>query len=327
MAFMKNLFPVLLLSLYLAPDARAYQCHGCKMGVKELFTQFTYRSQLSDKVSSLRRMPFDMTDYVAQGLTKHNGNLFLSYYYKDKKGKNHRNESSMVVEYNFDKLKVNKIWYLTKDNLPYTDHVGGLVVINGNFVVTHGSKFYVFSPGQGGAANFVKEISPDFGNIPKNNGFSFASITPDHRNVPILWTGQFKEKAQASDILGYEITGDGFATKPTYQLQVPEATFRAQGVALLSATPTKYVFALARSYGDKPSKLSRLIYSMTGTTGKLDSTKVVFTGPAGMENIHPTTDGVWSVSESGANYFQKRKKKPWGDYFPFIFRLKKKKLY
>ena len=331
-------FVFTLLILLIPRVGPAYTCDDCNSNPtsKEFRTIIRYYSELNDKVSSLRRMPFDHSNYVVQGLTKHIGDLYLSYYYKNVGGNNPKKESSVVVQYSYDDKKIKNVWKLFKDGVGYTDHVGGVVVLKDQFVVTAGKYFYFFKKDgapviedQGGyktlRANYVKSIKPSMGANSKNSNFSFASLSADHRGKSILWTGAFKENSDASDLLGYEVSGNTFATVPKYIFNVPSQVHKLQGVALVSATAGQYKFLVARSYGDNPSYVYRLIYDMSGFNSTFKSRATVFTGPAGMENIHSTQEGIWSVSESGAKYFQERKN-DWNDYFPFIFRLKKEKL-
>lgn len=48
----------------------------------------------------------------------------------------------------------------------------------------------------------------------------------------------------------------------------------------------------------------------------------MFTIPAGGEGLSFSPDGkLWTVSESGAKYYQKRSSNPWTTFYPFVFSI------
>ena len=130
-----------------------------------------------------------------------------------------------------------------------------------------------------------------------------------------------------SHILGYKIDSDGTVDPaPIYKFYVPETVNKLQGVTVLNASHDAYTLLLSRSYGNSSSYIYKVEYDrQESLLYKYDyrSKIKVFIGPAGLEDLHVTADGIWSVSESGANYYQNRTTlKPWDQLFPFLIKLR-----
>ena len=101
---------------------------------------------------------------------------------------------------------------------------------------------------------------------------------------------------------------------------------KLQGFNVLKASHDAYTLLLSQSYGNNTSYIYKLIYDRQESLAyKYDynSKSIAFTGPAGLEDLHATADGIWSLSESGANYYQNRDSGPWSQLFPFIIKLRK----
>jgi hypothetical protein len=335
-----QMYRLFLLSLFLVFTTKiwAYDCFECNPveTSKEYATRMRYAQELENKLISVFKIPFDMSNYIAQGLTKQNDDLFISYYYKNKYGENPEQMSSIIVRYNIEERTIKEVWELKQNNSNYTGHVSGLIVLDKKFLIVDGKKFIYFEKDNAQlvqdlgqhkvySSQSTKVFSPNRGLKAKISVFSFISQSPDHRGLPHAWVGEFLKAEGATQILGYEITDGVVSRNPTYRFDVPPQIFQLQGVALLSPNETQYQFAVSKSYGSHPSKIYRLEYKMSGFRSRLMKKELVFTGPSGLENLHVSNDSVWSLSESAASYFQERSN-PWSDYFPFLIEIQKNKL-
>ena len=97
-------------------------------------------------------------------------------------------------------------------------------------------------------------------------------------------------------------------------------TFPISKVQGVLALPDGRVL-LSRSYGDNNSSLHIWRTSQSFATE-------VLTGPAGFEDLTLSPEGwIWSASESGARYFQKRFSQNvtcglnWSDLYPYVYAL------
>ena len=313
------------------------QCYGCdETNTKETATIDKYNNAEGlYKASNLWRIPLLEEDYIPQGIhVTEDGFVYMSMYHKDKDGASYK--SSVVVKYSTVTNTVTDVYHLkNQNNSKYMGHAGGLVVSGDYLVVPSGGALYYFRQSDATAVTGIESeiklafsTSMDFGGSEYNYKVSFLSTSEDHLNQKILWTGQFSTSTSVgSHVLGYKIESDGVVNPvPIYRFYVPETVNKLQGVAVLKATHDAYTLLLSRSYGNNTSYIYRLDYDrQEGLAYKYDynSKSITFKGPAGLEDLHATADGIWSLSESGANYYQNRDSNPWSQLFPFIIKLGK----
>ena len=314
-----------------------FQCHGCDdTNIKELDTIDSYDNAKGlNKALSLWRIPWLEYDYIPQGVHVTEDDLvYMSMYHKDADGIS--SKSSIIIKYSTATNTVIDVYHLKNSNgSNYMGHVGGLVVKGDYFIVPYGSKLNFFkqsnaTPVSGIESEIKSEFTTgvEFGESEYNTKMSFLSISKDHQNQDVLWTGQFnKNNNVGSHILGYKIDSDGTVDPaPIYKFYVPETVNKLQGVTVLNASHDAYTLLLSRSYGNSSSYIYKVEYDrQESLLYKYDyrSKIKVFIGPAGLEDLHVTADGIWSVSESGANYYQNRTTlKPWDQLFPFLIKLR-----
>lgn len=81
---------------------------------------------------------------------------------------------------------------------------------------------------------------------------------------------------------------------------------------------------VSTSYGDHAGHLYRIAlddaYCPYGESCD-DTTDAIMEMPAGIEDLAASGDRLWSVSESGGRYYQKRSHDPWDLFYPFIFSI------
>lgn len=314
-----------------------FQCFGCDdANVKEKDTISKYdNADGLFKASNLWRIPWLENDYIPQGVhVTEDGFVYMSLYHQDKDNASYN--SSIVIKYSTATNRVENVYHLKNSNdSKYMGHVGGLVVKGDYLIVPNSSQLYYFKQSDAtptyGIESEIKlafKTSMDFGGSEYNYKMSFLSTTKDHENQDILWTGQFSTSTSvASHVLGYKIEIDGTVNPtPKYRFYVPETVNKLQGVTVLGASYDTYTLLLSRSYGNNTSYIYKLNYKrQESSLYKYDyvSKSIVFKGPAGLEDLHATADGIWSLSESGANYYQNRTSNPWTQLFPFVIKLRK----
>ena len=142
-------------------------------------------------------------------------------------------------------------------------------------------------------------------------GNSYLSWDPDTNH---LWVGSFSTSSGAP-VCEFELEADGSIGQRVARYTLPVS--RVQGVHPLGDGR----LLLSRSYGNNDSTL----YTWTPGT---DDEEQVMAGPAGFEDLWISPEGlIWTASESGARYFQKRFDENivcgpnWGDLYPYVFAL------
>jgi hypothetical protein len=155
-------------------------------------------------------------------------------------------------------------------------------------------------------------------NISTNVDISCMDISADSDGTKLFWVADF-DQAVNRKLMGYAIDASGnIATSPTYTFTLP--VLDTQGVTCYAATSTTLSFYVATSFSTNPSKIYRVQYTKGNATAT--STTTVFTGPNGLEDMTMVGSTPWTISESGARYYQKRTSPaPWDDLYPFLFGL------
>lgn len=309
---------------------------------------------LDPHVSTRFYSPFMNDLYVPQGVAS-NGvdRLYLSMYWKDKEG-NHCGEHdssvtvppSIVVEVTTAGELVRVIQLLDENWEVYCGHVGGAAYWGGFLYLPRGEDVLrydlsgasgpAFVPGTFANTAFDQDpIAPDYvaydcdfvsssNEDIANTGISYLSISEDHDGTPVLWTGQFGNDNSNYPPPGREIVGFVLSCDGTFDPDNPDHVYTlpvddVQGLYAYYATCGELRFYLSCSFGDHPSTLFDAHYDRG--VHLATNANLVFTGPAGMEDLTRVGDDFWTISESGAKYFQKRDSSPWDQLFPFVFAI------
>ena len=129
-----------------------------------------------------------------------------------------------------------------------------------------------------------------------------------------LWLGQFSTGSGAK-LCTVAVEPDGSLGSVIERWELPVG--KVQGV--LSVGEDQVL--LSQSYGSTHSA----VYLWTPTT---DDVQTLLSGPSGFEDLSLSPEGlVWTSSESGARYFQKRFGENllcgpnWGDLYPYAMAL------
>lgn len=266
------------------------------------------------------KIPYLKEGYIPQGLHITSKNVaYISMYHKDSLGVSHKN--SIVAEINKSTGKVRKY------TLPTKSHVGGLAVFNkySKFVVPDGKNFCIYNKYNLKRGYCQKQ---SIGSSKRTSGFSFIHYATDHKGVWHMWAGQFevgKKSKNGMHIFGYKVSGSKISKSPTYRFYVPPSVNRVQGVSVIAPKNKNgiYNILVSQSYGDHPSTITLLKYKRYEKYHykyKHSGNMIVYTAPAGLEEIHATrtTKGVWTLFESGAKYYDKKWK---SKAMPFLYRI------
>lgn len=293
----------------------------------------------NNRVYDRMTWPFMNDYYVPQGLTYDaaNGYFYVGYYWKDEDGTLH-GEPSIVAEIDAATNALRRTFQLQTSAAGanpvvwHDGHVSGLAYLNGSLYTKEGPTIYryrlqdapapayVFNPATFANARGDQNPLPAYAiytpNISTNLDISCMDISTDSDGTKIFWVADF-DLSVYRKLLGYAIDANGnIATNPTYTFTLP--VLKTQGVTCAAATATTLDFYIATSYSSNPSEVYEVRYNK-GTATAQSSTKI-FEGPFGLEDMTMVGDLPWTISESGARYYQKRTiYPPWDDLYPFIF--------
>ncbi len=277
--------------------------------------------------------PLMNDSYVPQGLaTNGTDTIYVSMHWRNESGTT-GSYPSVVTEFTPDgRLKRVMQLYLYNNNFPYAGSVGGMAYWNNKIYLTNYTSVILYQLPASGGNTFNPEtfanprhdnpiymeavLEPDIGS---NTHISYMSTGVDDDGSPILWLGQYS-KDDYEYIMGYSILWDGtINTTPLYTFKLPVT--RVQGIYCHQSNSNNLKIYICRSYSDDVSRIYDIHYNKGNQY--YQSIQTVFTGPAGMEGIAMIDSELWTVSESGAKYYQKRSDPdPWDEYFPFVFSLR-----
>jgi hypothetical protein len=283
------------------------------------------------------RLPFQDDRYVVQGVAAHSsGEVLLSMYYGAKdQSLTCREEPfavhSLLVGFDPCTSKLTRVWMLEgPTGAVNTAHVGGLAVVGDQAWTTHSgadgtvlARYDLNSSGTAAAVdNLVSEDLLPSGAprrvtametvaVDTECGSSYMSV---NRSTKTLWIGRFSTSLGAS-LCSFAIDERAGIGARGEVLGLPIA--KVQGVVALDDGR----LLLSQSYGNNTS---RLFVWTPGTP----LAEVLVEAPAGLEDLSLSHEGLlWSASESGARYFQKRFTEnllcgpSWTDLYPYVFAL------
>ena len=294
---------------------------------------------VADHVDQRHFSPFLNDRYVPQGMaTDGIDRLFLTYYWKHENGTD-RTFPSILVEMRTsgELLRVMQL-YESKDagGSAMVGHVGGVAYSNGKIYIPDNDDILRYDLDQAGSyvfdpdtfANPLMDQNPIYADVTYsgcavgllNTGFSFLSCGKTVDGKPILWGGQFDENT-TKNIVGFDLDGSGgFDHKsPDYTFDLPVT--KVQGIDQYAETCSEFWFLTSQSWGGSWTAHSHVRWARfsTAQSSPIDE-GALFELPAGLEDLAMLGGDLWSISESGAKYYQKRKT-PWDQLFPFVFRM------
>lgn len=295
-------------------------------------------------------LPFQNDGFVVQGIAfdAEKQRVFIAMYPRsvDNVGYTH---PSIVVEVFVPEGRMGNVFSLRReDGSPLYAHVGGIAYWDG--------RLFVPGPGRGAARDpdlfafdiravppsaFDPETFEGFEPVPLSaiamlrdplsvfegddrfNSLSFMEIHLDARDRVLLSIGNFQsDRARPVHTFEVDLPAQGAPTlaSPT---TVHQAARRAQGVAFyfdadLPAGHARRAF-LSTSYGNNDSVIHASTY--LGNRRNPVATREFMRLPAGLEDLAFEGSTLWTQSESGALYFQKRAANPWTDTFPFLLAI------
>ena len=281
------------------------------------------------------RLPFQDDRYVVQGVGSHaSGEVFLSMYYGAKDLDGGCNDepytvNSVIVGFDPCTSEMTRVMMLYgPDGSVNMAHVGGMAVVGNHAWTTHSdggttvlARYSLEPPTEREPVSFpVSEdllppgvpwrlVADETVAVPEDCGSSYMSYDSAANR---LWLGKFSTSSGAA-VCVLEIDEEGLLGAVVERWTLPIA--KVQGIVSLQDGRV----LLSQSYGNNDSGLH------VWTPGASSATEVL-SGPAGFEDLALSPEGlIWTASESGARYFQKRfQENPfcgpnWSDLYPYAF--------
>lgn len=306
--------------------------------------------ELDRRLQGRWMLPFQNEGFVVQGIAAdpENRRVFIAMYPRTAENVSYY-VPSIVVEVFVPEGRMGNVFLLRReDGSPLYAHVGGIAYWDG--------LLFVPGPGRGAARDpdlFVydlKEIPPSgfdprtfegFEPRPltaavrfrdpmavlvgddKFNSLSFMDIHLDARNRVLLSIGNFQSD-RPRPVHTFEVAFPEprrpVLLSPT---TVQQTARRAQGVAFffdadVPAGRARRAF-LSTSFGNSDSVIHASTY--LGDRREPVATSELMRLPAGLEDLSLAGSTLWTQSESGSLYFQKRTVNPWTDTFPFLLAI------
>jgi len=293
--------------------------------------------ELIEATAARYRLPFQDDRYIVQGIAApDSGEVFMTLYYGAKDLDATCGDEPFVVPsilVGFDPCTS----ALTRVHMLYGPdgeinpaHVGGLAMSGSRAWTTHtaGGTTYLARYELNDAteretvsdlvsADLLASGAPwrldaaELIELPEGCGSSFMSYD---RIGEKLWLGRFSTGSGA-EVCTVAVEADGRLGEVTDRWELP--VDKVQGVLSLGDGRV----LLSQSYGSTHSAL----YTWVPTTGIV---REVMSGPSGFEDLAMSPEGlVWTSSESGARYFQKRFDENilcgpnWSDLYPYAMAL------
>jgi hypothetical protein len=292
---------------------------------------------LLDSTVARYRLPFQDDRYIVQGVGSHaSGEVFMSMYYGAKDldadcDSEPYEINSLIVGFDPCTSELTRVFMLYGPDGEINDtHVGGMAVVGSDAWTTFevgGDRVLAryrleeATERESVAGLVTEDLLPagapwrleatEIAEIPSDCGVSYMSHEAAENR---LWTGTFSTSSGAF-VCVFGLNEDGSLGDREERWTLPIA--KVQGVLALEDGRV----LLSQSYGDADSAL----YLWTPGSS---SAERVLSGPAGFEDLALSPEGlIWTASESGARYFQKRNDENdecssnWSDLYPYAFAL------
>ncbi len=304
-----------------------------------------FRNRLKDRLFT----PCLNDGYIPQGVAYDPARkrLFISMYYKQVEAaddSNPNNYPSIIVEIFPEEKRMGNVFELMKGlGTPMAAHVGGLLFWKDRLFVPNASQLLVYDISNAAVSAYDPatltgflpvSIQPAqtitapevFGSVTPFNSIAFLGLRLDGAGAPYFSIGDWSD-GKAENFIERSLleTADhvfSFGSSRTFK----ETNTDAQGVWIYSNLGTSFRAFLSTSGSTRPSKIYISNYTgaeKTGDTGQTGTSSLLFEGPLGFEDLQLVDTRLWTVSESGGMYYQKRSGllSPWGSIFPFIFSM------
>lgn len=280
--------------------------------------------------------PFANDKYCPQGVAydSSNGYIYITLYWLDTDGGT-GSYPSIMAEIRKSDNELRRVFQLkTTGGSNLTAHVSGAAYYSGNVYICAGSAYlnrYNMSSAGSYTFNADNFANPRFDQNPFNAAATYSmslqgnpsmsclSLDTDYNGDKILWTSHC-DSSTLRKLLGFKINTSTKAvyTSATHSYTVP--VYNVQGVYCYSATSTQLKFYIMTSSSDFPSALYDVTYNR-GISTAASYTLLTYL-PAGGEDLTMIGSDLWTVSESGAKYYQNRTNSfRWLSLYPFIYGL------
>lgn len=273
-------------------------------------------------------IPYANDEYIPQGTafsetveddeTKHL--VYLSYYHRLRSG-TIETQRSIVTEIDALTGTVRRTFRL-HGQLGYS-HAGGVSVSHGAFFISSGGVLERYPipewEGPEGPRYYDLEADPE-GTIQTPAKASFVSVYED-----TLWVGDWRPASDVRPFLFAHALGpDGRPeTSASYKFAIPR---NIQGVDLFEHDGVRYIF-MARNRNSSEAELLRFRLSDLDPDVVVEPDSVI-TMPHGIEDLGFSPDGaLWTNSESGTDYYQRKTFSPWTSFYPFVYSVPKHALF
>ncbi len=267
-------------------------------------------------------LPYANDEFIPQGTATRRGVeggdeadlVYVSYYHRTREG-TIETKRSIVVEMDAVTGVVRRTFRL-RGVLEYS-HAGGIAIAGDAFFISSVGflERYVIPEYEGPDGPKYIDLGPDAsGSISVLSKSSFVSAFED-----TLWVGDWRPSNDVEPFLyTYPLASDGRPERTAAHVYaIPR---NVQGVDLIRRNGQTYIF-MSRNRNSREAELLRfrrqqLHRSVVPTP---DST---VTMPFGIEDLSFSPDGsLWTNSESGTVYYQRRDVSPWQVFYPFVYRV------
>ena len=281
-------------------------------------------------VNALAFVPYQHDDFVPQGLTNSwedpdfpgpEGMIYISLYNRDVTGRTGLRRSMIVELDPGNNYQVRRCFRL-RGQLQYS-HNGGIAYHNGTIYIASSGciEGYPVPAYMGDDTLKYQDLYPLSAGLWDVGGpASFTTYFDD-----TLWVGDFREEDEDNPYLrGYPMNPDGSVSEIPKYYRLP---LRTQGCAWSRYGNETHLFVSISAGGTNNSLLHRFnkrdlsAYYVAEPERTLEF-------PSGSEDLSFDKEGdIWSVSESGARYYQLRESSPWKQFFPFVYETKREVLF
>lgn len=264
-------------------------------------------------------VPYMDDDFIPQGITNSyednenyyaNPMVYTSLYNKTVDGITRRKKSIIVEMDPNDNYNIRRCFSLNGE-MKYR-HNGGIAFFNKKVYVSSGGYIETYTIPD------YTESSNKYVTLERSSIASVSSIASYMTYYDeYVWVGDFVTSGDAY-IKGYPLNEDGSVNKSVTPITY-KVLPKTQGVAWTNVNGKDYLM-ISTSYGDSFSKIYRVPRTELSST-QVPSPDNTFTLPAGGEDLSFDKDkNLYSQSESGSKYFQKRSS-PWNTFYPFIYKI------